>query len=91
MFIGLDVHKKYCYATILDQNGEVFKQGRFLNSFEELDLFLAEVEQPAQVTMEACDIWNPLYDYLQSQGHEVTVAHPLVVSQKIRELFEISA
>jgi transposase len=84
MFIGLDVHKKYSYGTILDEDGEVFKQGKFLNSFEELDEFLADLDEPAQVTMEACGIWNPLHDHLQSQGHEVTVAHPL----KLRAIAE---
>lgn len=77
MYVGLDVHKRYCYATVLDGKGRVVSQGRFLSTIEELDQFLAEMDGPAQVAMEACGLWEPLYDRIESKGFEVTLAHPL--------------
>lgn len=77
MYVGLDVHKRYCYATVLDGSGRVVSQGRFLNTIEELDHFLEAVDGQAQVVMEAFSLWEPLYDRIESKGFEVTLAHPL--------------
>lgn len=77
MYVGLDVHKKYCYATVLDQEGQVVTQGQFLNTREELDVFLQQLHGHNQVALEACGFWEPVYDQLEDHGLDVIVAHPL--------------
>jgi len=79
MFVGLDVHKRYCYATVIDGEGELVSEGRFQNEIEELDRFLQELDPEAKVVMEASAIWDQLYDRMEEAGFEVTVAHPLKV------------
>src|SRR4030042_1573149 len=32
MYVGLDVHKKVCYGTLTDQDGQILKHGRFSNT-----------------------------------------------------------
>jgi hypothetical protein len=32
MFIGLDVHKQYCYATMIDSKGRIVSEGKLLNT-----------------------------------------------------------
>jgi transposase len=75
MYVGLDVHKRVCYGTIMTPKGEVVKRGRFSNDPEGLEEFLEGVEE-AQVVMEAGYCWQPLYDWLEEAGHDVRLAHP---------------
>jgi len=35
-YVGLDVHKRVCYRTIMDEDGQVVKHGRFSNDPEGL-------------------------------------------------------
>ena len=70
---GLDVHKKYTYATILGPDGEILAQKKMDN--EEVPAFLKPypVEHMA---MEATTSIAPLYRRLEREGYEVHVAHP---------------
>jgi len=43
MYVGLDVHKKVCYGTVIDEKGTVVKQAKFTNDHEALD----ELRAPA--------------------------------------------
>jgi len=40
MFVGLDVHRRVCYGTVLDEHGRVVRQGRFSNDPDSLEGFL---------------------------------------------------
>ena len=84
-YIGLDVHKRTCHATVL-QDGEVFQE-RFANTPEELRRFLSKYQQ-ARIAMEATYCWQPAYDLAESLGHEVHLAHPketrLVAKRRIK-------
>jgi transposase len=76
MYVGLDVHKRFCYATVLDQDGQKLAQGRFLNTLDELDCFLSGLASEAEIVMEASCTWEYLYDRITSQGFSVCLAHP---------------
>ena len=39
-YIGLDLHLKSIYGTIIDENGELIKKGRFKSSLDDLRSFL---------------------------------------------------
>jgi len=41
MYVGLDVHKKVCYGTVMDEKGTVVKQAKFDNDHEALDGFFS--------------------------------------------------
>lgn len=77
MYVGLDIHKKYCYGAVMDEEGQVLSEGKFLNNREDLDQFLTELTPQSQIAMEACGFWEPMYDQIEEQGFEVTLAHPL--------------
>ena len=40
MHVGLDVHKKVCYGTVMDENGTVVRQGKFSNDSDTLYDFM---------------------------------------------------
>ena len=78
MYVGLDVHKKICYGTVMDEKGKVVKQAKFTNDHEALDEFMEGLDE-ALVAMEAGYCWQLLYDRLEESGHHVKLAHPLKV------------
>ena len=70
---GLDVHKRYTYATILGPDGSILAQGKMGNG--EVPGFLSQY--PVEhVAMEATTSIAPLYRRLAGEGYEVHVAHP---------------
>ena len=75
MYVGLDVHKRACYGTITDQEGTIYKQGKFASSPEGLKAFMEGVDE-AKIAMEAGYCWQPLYDALKEKGYDVRLAHP---------------
>jgi transposase len=75
MYVGLDIHKKVCYGTVMDEKGTVVKQAKFDNDHEALDEFMEGLEE-ARVVMEAGYCWQPLYDRLEETGYDVRLAHP---------------
>ncbi len=40
-YVGIDVHKKMCQAAVLDEDGELLDQIRFLNEKEEIKDFVS--------------------------------------------------
>jgi len=76
MYVGLDVHKKVCYGTIMNGEGEVVKDGKFGKGPQCLDEFMENIGE-ATVVMEAGYCWQPVYEWLEKDGYEVKLAHPL--------------
>lgn len=76
-YAGFDIHTKFIYATVLDENSQIIQQGKFLTSEADLDNFLGFLP-PAQVkiVMESCGIWEDFYDLLESKGYDVCLANP---------------
>lgn len=77
MYIGLDVHKNLCYATIVDEEGEVVEQRKFLNTGEGVAAFVGELSKSDSVAMEATSHWQYIYDALEDAGINVCLSHPL--------------
>lgn len=77
-FVGVDFHKSTSYLTIMDQSGQIEKQGRIENNKEELTRFLAPYPETSAV-LEAGRNWTLMYDWLEELTDKVTLAHPLKV------------
>lgn len=76
-YAGLDVHKEFIYANVVDDNGTTVFERKFMNSVEALDYFLGSQEKETSFVLEACGMFEPVYDRIESQGFSVKVAHPL--------------
>lgn len=74
-FVGLDVHLRTCHATVMDEQGKILRQEKFPNERLELERILKGIDD-AKVAMEACYCWQPVYELLETMGHEVELAHP---------------
>jgi len=78
-FVGLDIHKEEIQGCVINDQGEVISNQRFLNTTKALDYFLEKQDKDTAFVMEACGMYEPIYDRIEEQGYEVTLAHPLKV------------
>lgn len=78
LYVGLDVSKRSCSATVMNARGKILQQTKFLNSIEELDKFLESLHtRKASFVMEASYTWEHLYDYIEENEFEVCLANPV--------------
>ncbi|KXA95883.1 hypothetical protein AKJ65_00070 [candidate division MSBL1 archaeon SCGC-AAA259E19] len=83
-YIGIDIHKDFCHATVQNQDGEIVKKGEFENSPSGYDEFFKGIGE-ASVAIEAGDAWQPVYDHLIEKGYDVVLANPY----KLRIIAEV--
>ncbi len=78
LYIGIDVHKKWCYATIKDRDGKELDQFRFLNKTSGFQrLINAVTGHPARAVVEStANLWLRLFFALESAGIEVILSNP---------------
>ncbi len=79
-YVGIDVHKKFCQAAVLDDEGELFDQIRFLNNKEEIKDFamkLTTFRDDVKAVVESTgNLWIQIYDILEKFGFEVFLSNP---------------
>lgn len=79
-FVGVDYHKRYSFATIMGESGEILKQGRLPNSAEAVAQFLSEHGgTECSAVLEATRNWCVMHDWLEDSCGSVTLAHALKV------------
>ena len=77
--MGIDLHRKYFVATIVDEEGEVTRRDRVSTDRQAITSYLDNLngDKPERAVMEACYNWSYLYDQLENEFEEVLLAHPL--------------
>lgn len=85
LYVGLDVHKEFCQASVLNDNGNELSNERFDSTLEALNRFLDRFEE-ARFVLESTGIWEFIYEGIERRGFEVQLAHPL----KVRAIAEAS-
>lgn len=74
-YLGVDYHKKGSFATVVDEQGQVLKQGEVANSRAALAAFLKGIG-PTEAVLEAGRTWPVMYGWLEGLVGKVTLAHP---------------
>jgi len=74
--IGLDIHKKSCQATVLDERGDIIERRRFDSRTDAIKAFIQE-HQDSKVALEATGMFEHFYKTIRSCGVQVVVANPL--------------
>jgi len=64
LYIGLDVHKEFCQACVIDESGRALSNERFSSTNEELDRFLNRF-QDAKFVLESTGIWEFIYEGIE--------------------------
>jgi transposase len=79
-YIGLDIHRKFIYGTVLDSKGDIINQGQISTTENDFDNFLGFLpNKQVKIVMESCGIWEDFYDILESKGYDVCLANPFQV------------
>lgn len=84
-YVGLDVHKEFCQASILNEKGFEEDNLRFPTTRRGLESFLDRFED-ASFVLESTGIWEFVYEIIEEKGYSVKLAHPL----KVRAIAEAS-
>lgn len=79
-YVGVDNHKKFSYLSVMDEKGIVVKEGKVVNTKEAVNRFLGkEYTKDTSAVLEAGRNWTVMYDWLEEQLDDVTLAHPMKV------------
>jgi transposase len=81
VYVGIDVHKKYCQAALMDDNGHVVKELRFDNTSQgtsSLVTLARSIDPQVQAVVEpSANFWIRIYDKLEQEGVDVKLSNPL--------------
>ncbi len=76
-YVGLDVHKNFIQACVLDSEGTILLEQKLKNDPHSMDLFLLNVSKDSKVALESCSCWQFVYDYLDDAGYKnLVLANP---------------
>lgn len=76
MYVGLDVHKRFNQITVVDKDGVVLRECTVQNKDKQLDRFLETLAPGTKLALEACSVWEPIYDFIEAKGLNVCLIHP---------------
>ena len=81
VYVGIDVHKKFCQAALMNNDGRILREFRFDNTSEGASglLNLARSIDPhvKAVVEPSANYWVRIYDKLENEGVEVKLSNPL--------------
>lgn len=75
-YIGVDLHKKTCYITVMDKEGAIKKQTEISTDVDKVRKFFKKY-QGMKVAVESTMNWIPFYENLESLGCNVLLSNPL--------------
>jgi len=86
MFVGLDVHKAYLQAAVVDDEGTLLKEERIPNDVSKIERFFADIAD-ARIVIESSSAWYHIYDLL-SRRYQVVLSNPIktkaIASAKVK-------
>jgi transposase len=83
-YAGIDLHRTYLVAAVLDNDGALVSERRLPNDAEVIRAYFGAFEESVRAVVEAMGSWHWLYDLLIEAGIPTTLAHPL----KLRAIAE---
>jgi transposase len=85
--IGMDIHRKQCQATVLDEQGHVLEEKRIATTTEALMAFF-ERHKDARMAIESTGNWEHVLNVGRQCGLDVVLANPyktrLIAEAKIK-------
>src|SRR6266849_4801529 len=78
-YLGVDFHKNYSMATVIDPKGQVLQKIRLYNNRQSFFELLRPYQQEVLAVVEACRNWSVAVDLLDGLVKEIILAHSLKV------------
>lgn len=86
MLVGLDIHKNYIQAAVMNEQGRLLKEDKFQNDVQCIERFFTNIKD-AKVVMESSSTWYNIYKLL-SKKYSVILSNPVktkaIASAKIK-------
>jgi transposase len=86
IYIGVDLHLRFCYMTVVDASGAIRRQTRVANAPADLRAFFESCKPPDKgeeenilVAVEACQFWPAFVDLVEPLVARVVLVHPAKV------------
>jgi transposase len=85
IYVGVDLHMKFCYITVLDATGTRLRQGQVASDAASLQEFFHGLQNlglektSIQVAVEACPFWCAFVDVVEPLVGRVALVHPAKV------------
>lgn len=76
LYLGVDLHKRSCWVTVLDADGRVLKSVKLGTERWELLEYFGQVEKPAALAVEATFNWYYFLNLMEPLGLELHLVHP---------------
>lgn len=76
LYLGVDVHKKNCWVTVLDEDGHELEQRKVSMERAGLLEYFGKVAPPAKLAVEATFNWYYFLNVIEPLGFEVHLVHP---------------
>jgi len=80
IYVGIDVHKRFCQAALMDDSGAVIRELKFENTLEgahRLVNIARSIDRHVKAVVEpSANYWIKIYDRLEDEGVEVKLTNP---------------
>jgi len=76
LYLGVDLHKKSCWVTVLDADGHQLESRKLGTEKWELLEYFGKVRQPAALAVEATFNWYYFLNVIEPLGLELHLVHP---------------
>lgn len=75
MYGGLDYHKRYSVATVIDQMGKLVEQVKLNNKPQTPLSYVNSLSKGSKIALEAQGSWYYVYGLLESTGTDIYLFH----------------
>jgi len=76
IYIGVDLHKRFCYMTAMDATGKVVDQRQVANEATSLRGYLGRWQEPVEMAVESCSFWPAFAEAVESRVERLVLVHP---------------
>jgi len=76
LYLGVDIHKKSCWVTVLDEEDCEVEQRKLSMDRAALLEYFGKIPKPAKLAVEATFNWYYFLDLIEPLGFELHLVHP---------------
>ena len=76
MYLGIDYHKRFSFATKMDDKGNILEQIKISNDRTTLKNYLSPLSPDTKIALEATGNWYSFYELVEEKGLDISLAHP---------------
>lgn len=75
--VGVDLHQRFCYMTVLEARGKIVQAGAVTNEKRALRKYFRQFRgQQVQVAVEACGFWPAFREVVEPEVTRLVLVHP---------------